>query len=1123
MKRRSKRYLIGGGGLIVVITGVLLVLPFVLNPAYFKEMAFSYIQQTFGPHITVGKISLSFFPSPHVEISEVIVKTRPDTHAFFRAKFISLDLKIGSLLRQEFAVNELLIDQPEIELKKNRAGDGWVLPSSTENDEGAFWASLLYMEKIVLSNGSMTLIDESPKEEARGVVFESVNLSFFAEESPHFSASVDASGKIRRGQGASEFTWRGLVEFRASETVPVDGDSPALLPVVHIDGDVNVTDLDIEQFAEFFHLDVLPRIDLGLANIESQVKILPGRMGYEVILNKLRLDSEMGSFSGNANVAGIMSSDRTVFVSVSSTPISLNIIHRVFPKQQLPSRIAAKWDEMEVGGTVRIIQATLAGSTRSDVGMSLVGTFQLDQSSLRSSKGLPSLENIHGTIEVEPDRVRFSDFTGIYDDIPVRSGDGLILFKESGPWLEANVEGKVPAQQVLKIFANSSGSQKAQSRFSQLQLKEVEGIGELRLQFAGMLEESEGISLTAGEYNAESLSFRVSKIQDSIFIPQGRVQFTSSEVKFDEVNGFIGESQFRVNGIVKTQKGVRFDRVNIQAVLTDTLLEQVLAKSANFSHVEFKGSATLQAVVSGLIHSPKIKGELDLLDSTFQLSSLVKKQQGVPGSLNFDIRAKSNGDVALDQVELAILPFRISLRGLLRLRPTFEILARINTGPIYLGLLPEGVMVGEQIVRAGILEISMDVKGRGLNMQSWRPKGWVALTEGVVNVEDLPIPVTNLFLRLKLSPTVAEFKRLEFKVADSDVHLTGTVSNWKDNPEIDVILESARFDLGMLVPQEGRSLIRDMLEDLAAKSTLVGNIHINHSIYRRLSAKNVSGVLKIRDGLVTLDRIRGEAYGEPLAGRVFIHLPQNKASAIRSSFQLKGLPFEQIHQSIGHEERLIDGRISVRGMVQGHGRDPRGMIPTLNGNMDVMIEQGHIQKGTVVPQILTLLNLPTILGDKVDLKREGFPFNKIRATLTIKEGVVTTKNVVVDSPLMKMTTAGQYDMAKDDLDFVAAVSPFGRYSDILKKIPLFGHILSGERKGIATALFKVQGSLTNPHIQYLPLKSFSTGLNGLSQLAIDILKNTIRLPADLLSSEKPDVEEDASPAGSIEEAPVPMQ
>ena len=85
-------------------------------------MAFAHIQRTFGPHISVGETSLSLLPYPHVEVTEVIVKEHPDTHAFFRAKFISLDLKIGPLLRQEFAVKDLLIDQPEIEVKRDRDG-----------------------------------------------------------------------------------------------------------------------------------------------------------------------------------------------------------------------------------------------------------------------------------------------------------------------------------------------------------------------------------------------------------------------------------------------------------------------------------------------------------------------------------------------------------------------------------------------------------------------------------------------------------------------------------------------------------------------------------------------------------------------------------------------------------------------------------------------------------------------------------------------------------------------------------------------------------------------------------------------------------------------------------------
>jgi hypothetical protein len=102
---------------------------------------------------------------------------------------------------------------------------------------------------------------------------------------------------------------------------------------------------------------------------------------------------------------------------------------------------------------------------------------------------------------------------------------------------------------------------------------------------------------------------------------------------------------------------------------------------------------------------------------------------------------------------------------------------------------------------------------------------------------------------------------------------------------------------------------------------------------------------------------------------------------------------------------------------------------------------------------------------------------------------------------MKLTAAGTYGLKRDHLDVVTAVSPFGRYSDYMKEIPLFGRIIAGERKGLATALFSVTGSIQEPHVLYMPVSSLTTGLGGFAQLALDILKNTFTLPAELLTPE----------------------
>ena len=241
--------------------------------------------------------------------------------------------------------------------------------------------------------------------------------------------------------------------------------------------------------------------------------------------------------------------------------------------------------------------------------------------------------------------------------------------------------------------------------------------------------------------------------------------------------------------------------------------------------------------------------------------------------------------------------------------------------------------------------------------------------------------------------------------------------------------------------------------------------------------------------------------------------PLLKPAAVRGSFHIKGLPFEQIHQSVGSEDRLVTGKLSLRGKIQGHGRNVQGVVPTLNGELDVMIENGRVRRGTVLPKILKILNLPALLQDEVDFDRDGFPFDKVTSTLIIKDGIASSEDVVVDSPIMKLTAAGTYNIKRDHLDTVTAVSPFGRYSDAMKQIPLFGKIIAGDRKGLATALFSVTGSIQEPHVLYMPVSSLTTGLGGFAQLALDILKNTFALPVELLGG---DTGQSSSPNGSAD-------
>ena len=200
----------------------------------------------------------------------------------------------------------------------------------------------------------------------------------------------------------------------------------------------------------------------------------------------------------------------------------------------------------------------------------------------------------------------------------------------------------------------------------------------------------------------------------------------------------------------------------------------------------------------------------------------------------------------------------------------------------------------------------------------------------------------------------------------------------------------------------------------------------------------------------------------------------------------------------------LTGDLKLSGVLRGHGRNPHGVLPTFNGKTELMAQEGRILKSEkrAIWKILSILNLPSVLLGKVDLDKDGLPYNRITATVTIQNGLVKTQNLIIDSPVLKISSVGNYDMPTDQLDMIWAVSPFGSYSQFLKSIPLFGRLVAGDRKGLATAMFQVKGSIDDPQVTYMPMKSFTTGLTGVAQLAFDLLKNTVMLPIDILTPQE---------------------
>lgn len=1081
---------------------------------YVERLLLQQVQQQLGRQIEVGRTHLQLFPV-RLQLSDVVVRDVDPSRTFFRAKHVDLQLRVFPLLRQRVVWKRLAVEQPHLELRRDATGQ-WNLPSGVQNaqvGDSPVGLMLLFRE-TALTNGEIYLIDESRPDGVRSLQLSAVTavLSAGPKGPP---AEVRLSATLVGSQASSSMIINGKITKAegpvglAQDPAPAPG---ATLSLQFI-GTAEARKIDLRQVADFLGPRPIPEAVRGVADFRGQVRVAPGMAGYDTVLSDMTAEVEDLSINGQASLSGLMTAQPTFSLTFSTSPVDLADLSERFPIEWLNPKIQKVVHEHEVGGMVEAITATISGATLPQPTFSFTGELEVREGHALIGRVKTPARDLAGTVMIEPDRIRVMDLTGRYGESRITGGKAIVTLPENGPWLDLELKGDMAATELVSILVRSLSSAKATRMLSAL--REVSGDAQVALRLAGPLNAEQGLNFGGAEIMALNMGFRSPAATDPIANLNGRLIFSPTDVQFETLTGRIGHTQFELMGSMTMGEGNVFRGLTLRAKADVPQLIRYLP-TGMLPDAAVQGSMGIAAAITGPLLTPRVKAVLELEDTKLYFPGIVEKLDGTPAAIEFDGEVTKAATLALNRLELAIPPFRLSGKGKMHIGKKFSVDATLVSGAVSLAGLPQGLSIGGG-VQSGTVEVTLDVKGKGNNWKNWQITGWVALTDGLVTAKALENPLTGLYVRAKLTRHSVEIKRLEFRIKDSDVRLSGVIRNWRREPDIRLTMESSQLDLDLLIPKGERSPVRDFVEDLAARGHLVASIGINNGVYKQLDLTNLSGNLRISEGELEVDQINGHSAGGTLGGRLLFRLAKQKPPEGEGTFRLGSLPFEEFIHLFGAQEHPIVGDLFLTGSLSGHGRHPRGVVKSLGGKVEMYLEHGRILKFTALSKILSILNLPTLLQGKVDLSKDGMPFDKITATFQIKDGVVTTENLVVDSPVMKMSGAGHYDMSGNQLNFVMATSPFGSYSEFLKSIPLFGKLFAGERRGIDTALFEVKGPLQNPEVKYLPLQSFAREMTGLAQLAFHVLKNAVMLPKELIA---PSEETDSS-APSTPSTPAP--
>jgi len=1071
---------------------------------YLKEFFLQQLEASLRRKIEVDRIKLVLLPSLRLELSSVGIYGHDDpTHQVFEAKKIDIVLRLFPLLKRQVVAKRLYIEEPTVTLLRNRSGHWNVLaglPTSAK-DESAYlmFSRLLQIREATIRNGHITVTAEARPDGVRTAKLEAVEVALKvypgkAQGDLHLSASLPAE------KDPSAFSLTGTIALSESSSTFSAEEPYSVRPAFQFEGAIEAANLHLRELADFFGPRPVPSQLQGGANLKSHIRVAPGVAGYDVVLSDVTANVDQLAVTGKANLAGLLTSQPTFSVTFASPSVDLENLFARFPAQWVHPQLPAIVTQRQLGGTVEILSATLTGATEPTPQLSLTGDFRIEKGRALIGDDRVPTQDLSATISVEPGRIRVGKVTGAYGALQITDGKAVVSFLETGPWMELDVTGNMTAAELVKFLLKTIRGDRLTSLLAQS--RDIEGQARPTFRLVGPLDKPGGITFAGGEVVAQQVSLVNPSLPQRLTALQGRIVFSQTGgAQFDQVTANLGDTQLQFNGMITGGTPSLFEDFVIKAKGNAAQLRQMVS-AGTFPDDLLSGILAAKVQLSGPSGAPHLRGDINLNDAKLVLPSVGEKPPGTPAALEIEGDIARGAGMTITRLELLVPPLRLPLKGRISLGERFTIDAELATGTVSLSSLPEWIYKGG--LEAGNLEVSMDMKGSDADWKNWRAAGWLALTNGLMTAKGVDGPVEDIYLRLKFSKNIADIKQLSFRIKDSDVSLTGAMKNWATKPVIAVKMESSQMDIDLLIPKGERSPVREFLEMLASTSQVSATATIEKGIYKHLRFGSLSGRLTIQDGMLDLDRVVGQSGTGQIAGRLVVRLPKGQPAETESSVRMTGIPFDALLPLLGARDHSVTGDVKLTGMLTGHGRNPHGVLPTLNGKTELVAQEGRLLKTEkrAIWKIISILNLPAVLQGKVDLEKDGLQYNRMTATITIQNGMMKTQNYIIDSPVLKISAAGTYDMPTDQLDMVWAVSPFGSYSQFLKSIPLFGRLVAGDRKGLATALFQVKGPIEDPQVTYLPMKSFTTGLTGVAQLAFDLLKNTVMLPVDILSPQE---------------------
>ena len=212
------------------------------------------------------------------------------------------------------------------------------------------------------------------------------------------------------------------------------------------------------------------------------------------------------------------------------------------------------------------------------------------------------------------------------------------------------------------------------------------------------------------------------------------------------------------------------------------------------------------------------------------------------------------------------------------------------------------------------------------------------------------------------------------------------------------------------------------------------------------------------------------------------------------SLSVTGGQLESTSSCLSDNKQVVRGNYSLTGRLTGRGT-PEKIAQTLRGDFEFSARDGEVlQSPTTDSPLEAAFNYLNETGDFSvafpDLDRESFPFRAIRARGTVEGTTLVNDEVTLQSSLYAIAGTGKIDVEDRQIDARGLVSVLLPGDRIIRRIPVFGSLLSGSIVGIP---IRITGSLEHPDVTYLSPTDVGAELLNIPMRILGLPLEAIRL------------------------------